>query len=151
MCPTTPIEFASVYDTEIGYDGQMYMAQFVDGLLCWVCLDGVSSSPSEEVTKSGRSKSKQRQRQKQNASTKYPSIPLECATTDEIYVGGDGNSYIAKMVKGRMSWSLHTQSHDWNSTTITTITVSSDDLNTCFDASDKSTSKKSRKRPSKKA
>jgi hypothetical protein len=150
MCPSTPIEFASVYDTEIGYDGQMYMAQYVDGLLCWVCLDGVSFSQSEEAPKSGRSKQRQRQRQKQNTCNKYPSIPLECATVNEVYVGEDGNAYIAKMVKGRMSWSAHTKSHDWNSTTITTITITSDDLNTCFDANDKSMSKKSRKRPSKK-
>lgn len=148
MCPTTPIEFASVYDTEIGFDGQMYMAQYVDGLFCWVCLDGVSLSQSNETPKSVRSK--QRRKQKQNVSNKYPSIPLECVTVNEIHVGGDGNSYIAKMVKGRMSWLLHTQSYDWNSTTITTITVSSDDLNTCFEASSKSSSKKTRKRPSKK-
>jgi hypothetical protein len=76
---------------------------------------------------------------------------LECVTADEVYTGGDGNLYVAKMVKGRMSWSLHTQNHDWNSTTITTITVTSDDLNTCFETGDKSKSKKTRKRPSKKA
>jgi hypothetical protein len=88
---------------------------------------------------------------KSNKSNKYPLIPLECVSINDIYTGEDGNQYIAKTIKGRVSWSLHTKSHDWNSTTITFITVNPDDLNNCVESKSMSTgSNKSRKRPSKK-
>ena len=143
MCPVTPIEFASVYDTEIGSDDLLYIAQYMDGSLCWVCVDGGSSS-EDKPKKSDKSK----QRSKSN---KFPIVPLECVSTNDIYTGEDGNQYIAKIVKGRVSWSLHTKIHDWNSTTITSITISPDDLNNCVESKSMSTgSNKSRKRSTKK-
>jgi hypothetical protein len=143
MSPVTPIEFACVYDTEVGQDGQLYMAQYMDGVLCWVCVDGGSSSQDKP-----KASNKSKQKSKSN---KYPTTPLDFVSQDDIHTGEDGNLYIAKIVKGRMSWSLHTKSHDWNSTTITFINITPDDLNNCIESKSMSTgSSKSRKRPSKK-
>ena len=146
MCPVTPIELVSMYDTEVGCDGQLYIAQYIGGVLSWVCMDG-GASFQEKSTKSNKSKSARR-----SNANKYPSVPLELVTEHEVYSGEDGNSYIARMVKGRMSWSLHTQTHDWNSTTITFITVNNDDIHSCTGKSNNSTgNKKTRKRSSKTA
>ncbi len=141
--PATPACFASVYATEFGVAGKLYIAQYVDGQLCWVCMDNDSST---EKTKKSRKSNKS----KRNTSNKYPSIPLECVSTNDVHIGEDGNSYIARMVKGKMSWSLHTQTYGWNTTTNINITITHDDLSNCLQSSEKSSEKKSRRRSSKK-
>jgi hypothetical protein len=143
MSPATPIEFACVYDTEIGQDGELYMAQYMNGVLCWICVD---SGPSLQDKPKKSNKSKQKSNSK-----KYPSIPFEFVSVNDTHTGEDGNVYIAKMVKGQMCWSLYTKSHDWNSTTITYINITPDDLNNCVESKSSTTgSNKSRKRSSKK-
>jgi hypothetical protein len=142
MSPLTPIAFASVFDTEIGIDGKVYIAQYVEDNLCWVCMS--DDSPTETT------KSRQLSKSKSTTPNKYPSIPLDCVCVNDVFTGEDGNSYIARKVKGQMSWSLLTKTHEWNSTKITYLTINHEDLSTCTETVDKASKQRSRKRSSKK-
>jgi hypothetical protein len=67
MCPRTPIMFASLFDTEIGTDGNTYMAQYVDGTLTWV-----SSSDNN-----GGNKKKSQNKQSKWSSCNISYIPID--------------------------------------------------------------------------
>lgn len=137
MSPITPIEFVCAFDTEIGMDGKVYIAKYVDGCLSWCCAEE-NNSPTVTPKKS-KAKAK-----------KYPSISLTEVIIGDVYIGEDGNSYVAQMGKNGMHWNLHTQSFSWNSNTVSYLTINNDDLNNCLESNNKQISKKNKRRSSKK-
>lgn len=77
MCSvvSAPIEFASEYDMEVGSDGKVYIAVYVDCCLQWCCTE-----ESYAVDK-----------------------PIECASEYDLELGSDG-MYIAAYVNGCLQW-----------------------------------------------
>jgi hypothetical protein len=138
MCPVTPIEFASLFDMEVGSDGRLYIATYVDGCLSWVCSD------DEEGFSSSSAKPKQR-KPKNKSTNKYPSISLDSVSVNEVHMGEDGNTYVARKGKGGMHWSLHTKNQAWTTCEVTYLTFNNDDLSHCVGTSEKHGGKKNKK------
>jgi hypothetical protein len=95
MCVVRDAMFAELFETEIGMDGKMYMAMYVDGVMTWVCLE--EDSPAKNKNKSRRKPVR-----------KFPEIPLDCVCENDVFTGEDGKSYVAKRVNGKMCWKLYT-------------------------------------------
>jgi hypothetical protein len=106
MCVVRDILYAEHFDTEMGLDGKMYIALYVDGVMSWVCLDD-----DNQVKK-------KKKHHRKNSQSKYPLIPIDCVVEHDVYTGEDGKSYIAKCVRGKMCWKLHTPPKD-NSINVT--------------------------------
>lgn len=94
MCVIRDAMFASLGETEMGLDGKMYMAMYVGDVLTWV--------PFEDDTEA-----KKKRKPRRKPKCKFPEIPIDYVCEGDIYTGEDGNSYIAKVIEGKMRWKLY--------------------------------------------
>jgi hypothetical protein len=121
MCPLTPISCATLFETEIDVNGNMYIAKMTEnGNLAWVLCDDARIG---KVNGKSPKKVFLNKNKVQTIKNGFPLTPIECVSLYETEVGIDGNEYIAQMVNGKLAWMLQDNALYCNTTEVISVTL----------------------------
>jgi hypothetical protein len=122
MSPLTPICCASLFDKEMGIDGDMYIAKMIDGKLSWVKCNTSSTCQTSKKVMINRD----RIQIKKNMPHGFPLTPIEHASQYDTELGTDGNEYIAQSINGKLVWMLQDKASNSNSTKVIKVNLPKD-------------------------